>query len=213
VPNQFRDAAHQQMLDAALDAAAAQVISRGWNGLRVRAIAEQIGISRQTLYTAFSDKHGISRALVMRHNDRFLAGVEQAIGAHRELRAQLVAAVRFTLDTAADDPLFKAVLAAESSEEFLPLITSGGAPIIVAARERLGAVFLALHPQLRRAELEVAAETVTRLTLSHILLPLHPTECVADQIAELATRFLTQPPTPPEHATLTHQHNPTAHSE
>lgn len=193
MPNQFRDTAHQRMLDAALDAAADEVISRGWSGLRMRAIAEQIGVSRQTLYTAFSDKHGVARALVMRHNDRFLAGVGQAIGAHRELRAQLAAAVRFTLDTAADDPLFKAVLAAESSEEFLPLITSGGAPIIVAARERLSATFLALHPDLQRGELEVAAETVTRLTLSHILLPLHPTECVAEQIAELASRFLGRP--------------------
>ena len=146
----------------------------------------------------------------MRHNDRFLAGVEQAIGAHSELRAQLAAAVRFTLDTAADDPLFKAVLAAESSAEFLPLITRGGAPIIVAARERLSAVFLALHPDLRRTELEVAAETVTRLTLSHILLPLHATECIAEQIAELASLFLSRPAAPAEYAD---QRNPTGHSE
>ena len=190
VPNQFRDLAHQQMLDAALDAAADEVISRGWNGLRIRAIAEAIGVSRQTLYSAFTGKHGIAEALVARHRDRFLVGVEQAIGAHRELRAQWAAAARFTLVTAAEDPLLTAALTAESSEEFLPLITSGAAPIVVTARELLVALFQGLHPELAREDLETVAETVTRLALSHIVLPLHPPEQAAEQIAELATRFL-----------------------
>jgi AcrR family transcriptional regulator len=193
VTNRFRDAAHQQMLDAALDAAATKVINRGWQGLRMRAIAEEIGVSRQTLYNAFSDKHGIARALVQRHADRFLAGVEQAIGAHSGLHAQWAAAVLFTLDAAAEDPLLKTVLAAEGSEEFLPLVTTGGAPIIVAARARLGAAFLATHPELDPAELDIVAETVTRLALSHIVLPLHPAESVAEQVADLATCVLSRP--------------------
>lgn len=187
--NRFRDAAHQQMLDAALDAAAGEVISRGWNGLRMRAIAEEIGVSRQTLYTAFTDRQGIARALVLRHADRFLAGVEQAIGVHHDLRAQWAAAVRFTLDSAADDPLLKSVLMA-GGEEFLPLVTTGSAPIITAARARLCAVFLASHPDLDPADLDTVAETVTRLALSHMVLPLHPVDRVAEQVADLATRFL-----------------------
>lgn len=177
------------MLEAALDAAAGEVISRGWNGLRMRAIAEEIGVSRQTLYTAFSDRHGIARALVLRHAERFLAGVEQAIGVHRGLRAQWAAAVRFTLDSAAEDPLLKSVLMA-GSEEFLPLVTSGSAPIIDTARARLSAAFLASHPELDPVDLDTVAETVTRLALSHMVLPLHPVEQVAEQVADLATRFL-----------------------
>lgn len=190
VSNQFRDAAHERMLDAALDAAADEVISRGWNGLRMSAIAERIGVSRQTLYNTFAGKHGIAQALVMRHNNRFLAGVDREISAHREPRAQWVAAVRYTLDTAAARPLFKAILTAESSEAFLPLITTDGAPIVVTARRHLCKTFSALHPDLDPEDLEFAAETVIRLTLSHILLPLHPTERVAERIADLATRFL-----------------------
>ncbi len=190
VPNQFRDTAHERMLEAALDAATDEVISRGWNGLRMSAIAERIGVSRQTLYNTFSGKHGIAQALVMRHNNRFLAGIDREISAHHEMRAQWVAAVRYTLDTAAARPLFKAILTADSSEAFLPLITTGAAPIVVTARQRLCETFLSLHPDLDPEDLEVAAETVTRLTLSHILLPLHPTERVAEQIADLAIRFL-----------------------
>jgi AcrR family transcriptional regulator len=195
VSNRFRDAAHQQMLEAALDAAADEVISRGWSGLRMRAIAEQIGVSRQTLYTAFSDKHGIARALVAQRVDRFLAGVQRSVGEHHGLRAQWAAAVRFTLDTAAEDPLLKAVLTADGTEEFLPLVTSGGAPIVDAARARLSAMFLAAHPDLDEVELDTVAETVTRLALSHVVLPTRPSEQVAEQVAEFATRFLERPRT------------------
>jgi AcrR family transcriptional regulator len=190
VVNRFRDAAHQQMLDAALDAAAAEVVQRGWRGLRMRAIAEETGVSRQTLYNAFSDKHGIARALVERLVGRYLTGVEQAVGEHRDLREQWAAAFRFTLDAAAGDPLLKAALMVDGTEEFLPLLTTGGAPIIGVARGRLSAVFLAAHPDLDPSDLDVVSETVTRLALSHIVLPLDPSETVAGQVAELAARYL-----------------------
>lgn len=78
--NEYREAAHQQMIEAALAAAAAEVLARGWSGLRMRAIAEEVGVSRQTLYTAFTDKHGLARALVAQRVERFLAehGTEPA---------------------------------------------------------------------------------------------------------------------------------------
>ena len=178
------------MRDAALDAATDEVISRGWSGLRIRAIAEQVGISRQTLYTSFTDKHGIAQALVARHNERFLAGVGESVRGQAGLREQWAAAVRYTLRRAAEDPLFKVILDAEGSEEFLPLITSGGEPIVVDARELLADLFGELHPDLRRVDLEAIAEIITRLTLSHIVLPLHPIDVIAEQLGDLAIRFL-----------------------
>jgi AcrR family transcriptional regulator len=188
--NRYRDAAHRQMLDAALDAAAAEVVQRGWQGLRMRAIAEEVGVSRQTLYNAFSDRHGLASALMERLVDRFLSGVERAVGERRELRAQWAAAFRFTLDTAANEPLLKVVLAADGTDELLPLLTTGGAPIITAAKARLTAAFLATHPDLDPAALDVVSETVTRLALSHIVLPLDPAETVAERVADLAARYL-----------------------
>jgi hypothetical protein len=75
------------------------------------------------------------------------------------------AAVGYTLTKAADDPLFKAFLVTENSETFLPLLTSDGEPVVAAD------------------DLALAGETITRLTLSHIVLPLYPADIVADQIA------------------------------
>jgi AcrR family transcriptional regulator len=190
MPNQFREAAHQRMLEAVLDAAAVEVAARGWSGLRMRAIAEEVGISRQTLYTAFTDKHGLARALVAQRVERFLAGIEEAVAGQSDLHSRWRVAVGFTLDYAAEDPLLKSVLTADGTEEFLPLVTTDGAPILDTARARLCAMFLAAHPDLDEGELDIVAETVTRLALSHMVLPTRPNEQVAAQVAELATRFL-----------------------
>lgn len=188
--NRFRDAAHQQMRQAALGAAAEEVVARGWSGLQMQTVANRVGVSRQTLYNAFGSKHGLAQALVMRHASLFLDGVEAAMSRHERLHDRWTAAVQFTLDAAAEDPLFKAVLLDDSSEEFLPLLTSEGAPVLVTARQRLADFLVRMHAELDPADVGVAVETMVRLTLSHIVLPLHPSEQVADQVATMATRYL-----------------------
>ena len=40
---------------------------------------------------------------------------------------------------------------------------------------------------------DLAAEIAARLTISHIVLPLHPPEVVADQIATAVVRYLADP--------------------
>lgn len=124
------------MRDAALDAAAAEIVARGWKGLQMQAVAEQVGISRQTLYNTFTTKHGLAQALVLRLTERFLDGVERALNSRDQVYDQWLAAIRYTLDTAADDPLLKAVLTGDASTEFLPLLTSDAGPVISAARDR-----------------------------------------------------------------------------
>ena len=179
--------------DAVLDAAADEVVARGWRGLRLQAVAAAAGVSRQTVYNLFRDKHGLAQALVLRLTGRFLDGVEQALASREELHAQWVAAIRYTLDTAADDPLLKSVLTADGSDEFLPLLTSEAAPVVVAARERLAAAVTAIRPGTDPGDAAVAAETATRLAISHIVLPLHPAERATEQIAGVVDRFLGPP--------------------
>jgi len=181
---------HRRMREAVLDAAAAEVVARGWQGLRLQAVAAQAGVSRQTLYNTFTNKHGLAQALVLRLTDRFLDGVERALAGEHDLYDQWVAAIRYTLDTAADDPLLKSVLTADGSDEFLPLLTSEAGPVIGVARDRLAAVLHAARPDLDPTETTVAAEAVTRLAISHIVLPLHPTEQATEQIAQLVDRYL-----------------------
>jgi AcrR family transcriptional regulator len=182
----YRDSARQLMRDAVLDIAAEEVVAHGWDGLQVRAVAGRAGVSRQTVYNAFGDKHGMAEALILRLLDRFLEGIDAAVAAEVTLRGQWEAAVRHALETAATEPLLTAVLTGTSSDEFLPLLTSDGGPVIVRARERLVATLGDLHPELDPRVLSATAETVTRVTISHIVLPLHPPERVAAHLADLA---------------------------
>lgn len=193
VTSRFRDSAHQRMREAALDAAAEDVVAHGWDGLQMRGIAQRLGISRQTLYNAFTSKHGLAEALIMRTTAEFLDGVERHLRGHDDLRASLRAAVVFSLDKAAYDPLFRAYLTGEGSREFLPLLTSDGAPVVAACRERIVATLLDDRPDLDAVEVTTAAETVVRLALSHILLPLHHAGEVADMVADTAVRYLDRP--------------------
>jgi AcrR family transcriptional regulator len=190
VSNPYRDEAHQRMRDAALDVAADEVLARGWRGLQMRTVAVRTGVSRQTLYKTFGDKHGLSQALVLRHAHRLLEQVGEAVAGCDTLRARWAAAVHTTLAAAAGDPLVKAVLLSDASDEFLPLITSRGAPVLDLARGGLTALVLHHHPDLDPVRVETAADAATRMTLSHLVLPLQPVEKSATDIAEIATLYL-----------------------
>src|SRR5579875_3562203 len=106
----MRDTARDLLRDTVLDVAAEEVVAHGWDGLQVRAVASRAGVSRQTLYNAFGDRHGLAEALVLRLLDRFLEGIDRAVAARESLRDQWEAAVRYALDAAATEPLLSAVL-------------------------------------------------------------------------------------------------------
>ena len=175
------------MLDAAADA----VVARGWAGLRLAAVAARAGVSRQTVYNVFGGKDGLARALTDRTATEFLDGLERALRSEVDIGRQLAAAVGDALHRAAETPLLKAFLVHENSDQFLPLLTSDGESIVGGARDRIAAGLADLHPRLDRRRVDVAAESVTRLILSHIVLPLHPPDVVADQIAEIGVAVAT----------------------
>ncbi|PVZ06936.1 TetR family transcriptional regulator [Actinomycetospora cinnamomea] len=188
--NPYRDEAHQRMREAALDAAADEVLARGWRGLQMQTVATRTGVSRQTLYKTFGDKHGLSQALVLRHAHQLLEQVAAAMADRTTLRGRWAAAVQTTLAAAEGDPLVKAVLLSDSSDEFLPLITTRGAPVLELARRGLTALVTDHHPDLDPDRVETAADAAARMTLSHLVLPQQPVEETAADIAEIVTRYL-----------------------
>ncbi|GAB3001340.1 TetR family transcriptional regulator [Amycolatopsis echigonensis] len=182
--------ARQLMRADALDVAEAIVLDRGYRGVNMQEVADRVGVARQTLYSEFGSKQGLASALVLRLTGQFLDGIERALAAHPEMRAAWWAAARYTFDAAADNPLLKAVLVGDGSGELLPLLTSEAAPVVREATERLVTGVCRRWPGLDHAEVGVAAEAATRLALSHLVLPLHPPDVVAEHIAELVVRFL-----------------------
>jgi AcrR family transcriptional regulator len=193
VAGTYRELARRRFRADVLDAAGEAVVAAGWRALEMREIARRVGVSRQTLHNEFGTKHGLARALVMRLTGEFLDGVEGELTAAADPAGAWSAAVRYTLDTAADKPLMKSLFLAQSTDEFLPLLTIDAAPIVDAARDRITTVLGRRWPGWEATDLAVAAESVVRLTLSHIMLPLHPAEEVAHQIARLAMGVLGSP--------------------
>ena len=187
MPNRYLDTAQRQMREAALDTAESDVLAGGWKSLQMRSIAVRIGVSRQTLYNAFTDKHGLAEALILRLTHRFLDGIEAAVDRADTEHDRWAAVIRYTLATAETEPLLRAALIGADRGEFLPLLTSESTPILLVARERLVAAFLRHHPDLDPRTVADTAETVTRLALSHIVLATQPPARVAQHVADLAT--------------------------
>ena len=178
------------MIESALAVAGEEVAAHGWDGLQMQTVASRVGVSRQTLYNAFTNKRGLAQALVLRLTERFLAGVEHALTNGDDIYGQWRAAMLYALDTAAADPLLKVVLTAEGRDDLLPLLTSDAGTVISVARERLAAAVRTARPDLDPVTAAHAAETATRLAISHIVLPLHPNDEVATLIATFIHRYI-----------------------
>ncbi|MCW2859331.1 MAG: transcriptional regulator, TetR family [Actinoallomurus sp.] len=176
--------------DDLLDAAAALIIERGFRRVRMQDVADAVGVSRQTVYNEFGDKWRLAEALNLRENDRYLDAVDEALTQHDDLYSAVAAAVAYTLGTAADDPLKKAILTGAGSEDLLPLMTTRAEPVLFAAKQRIIAHTLGQWPHLDTTEVTDLADAVVRLTMSHVVLPMDPPETVAARLARLVARYL-----------------------
>ena len=188
---EFATRTRERLRHEVLDAAEELVLARGWRGLRMQAIAARVGVSRQTVYNEFVNKDRLARALALRLADRMLDGVDTALLTGDDLRSAWSAAARQCLRAASEDPLLKAMLSGEdgSSADFLPLLTSD-AGVVTLARRRIAATVCRRWPALDPDRVAVAAEAAIRLVISHIVLPLHPAEEVAEQTSWLVSGFL-----------------------
>jgi len=183
-PRSTRDA----LLDAAYDAA----VAGDWTRTRMLDVARAAGVSRQTLYNEFGSKDSLAEALAMREIGRFIEGTERALDeAHPDDPIQAVgAAALFTFRQAADNPLLKAALLDDTSG-LLAFLTTRGEPAITAARASFEDYYSTHWPHLSREAITVAAETITRLTVSYLVLPPdQPAEAIAARLADIARTLL-----------------------
>ncbi|HVM26629.1 MAG TPA: TetR family transcriptional regulator [Mycobacteriales bacterium] len=194
-----RTPTRQRLLDAAADA----VVSGGWARTRMSDVAAAAGVSRQTLYYEFGSKDRLAEALALREADRYADGAEAATDGTASSPAETVrGVVEYTLREAADNPLLKAVLTDSrdgGAGELLPYLTTRAEALHAAAAERCADRLLSSWPHLPPADVALAADVVTRLTVSHLVLPGGRPEQVADDVARLVDRLL--PAAPPARPT------------
>jgi AcrR family transcriptional regulator len=194
----FRESVRSLLREHLLDAASEALIDGGWNHLKMTDIANAVGVSRQTVYNEFGNKTKLGEALALREATRFLEGVSDRLDEHPDDLAKAIhAAIEYTLRQAADNPLLRAVLTATrgGATELLPFVTSRSAPILVAATSVL---LTYLHKHWPEIELDddqrrIVVESVVRLVVSHLVMPLASAQEVADQISWMASRILRLP--------------------
>jgi AcrR family transcriptional regulator len=179
---QMRDVLRERLLDAAAEL----ICADGWNAITMGAVADRVGISRQSVYKEIGSKAALGEAVVTRETDRVLAGVTGQLRAHgTDAAAGIPAAVGYVLRAGADNPLIKAILvgAHGGDADLLPLLAARPEPVLARAISVAGVAAHDLYGglPLARGTLDQLIEIVVRLTLSHLMQPTGP---VDDAVAQ-----------------------------
>jgi AcrR family transcriptional regulator len=188
----YAQTAKVHMREAILDAAYDIVVAHGWGAARMTDIAARVGLSRQTLYNEFGSKEGLAREVVLRETGRFLEGIHRVLADYPDdLERSTEEAVLFTFRHAAEKPLLKAILTSDHEDDLLPLLTTRSEPVLVAAKIVLVKQLQRDWPALPGNDVDLVADSLVRLTISHLLLPLEAPDVVARNLARLVHRALT----------------------
>lgn len=186
-------APYRSMPDRLLDAAAEVFADVGWRPLTMSKVADRAGVSRQTVYNEFGTKPKLAEALVFRELDSFLNVVQSRIATAEDPVEAIGGAVEGALSMARENPLLKAVLdsAHAGDSELLPFITQSEA-LIERARTVVSGAIVERFPDLpvSAPQIDIAADALVRIVLSHVTQPArHPAE-VALEMAWMVGEIL-----------------------
>lgn len=186
-------AALPSMRDRVVDAAVVLTTEVGWARVTMARLADEVGVSRQTVYNEVGTKAGLAEAMILRELDRFLAAVTASFDQHPDDLVEAIrAAARAVLEVAPSNPLLHAVVSAThgADTELLPLLTTHAGSLLAAAQDVIAARIAPYDVDLGAEELDAAIDMVVRIVLSHVMQPSGPADRTADRIAWIAARVL-----------------------
>jgi AcrR family transcriptional regulator len=189
----YREANRNRLREALVAAARDLAVARGWENVRMVDVAAAAGVSRQTVYNEFDGRPGLAEALAVREVQNFAVEIRTHLFAHGgDVRAAGYAAILHALQEAAANPLVRAILTSPhgTADELLPYLTTRSDAVLAAAGEVVRDWAATFLPDLDDTLVAVAAESIIRLTVSHIVLPLAPPPQTASVLAEILVRLL-----------------------
>ncbi len=177
--------------DRIVRAAIALTTDEGWAALTMTRLADDVGVSRQTVYNEVGTKAGLARAMVLDELARFLAVVDDGFARNPEdLPGALRASVLGVLRTAESNELLRAIVSPGGAGELLPPLTTDAGELLDTAKtvvlERISAYDLDVDQRTLLAVVDMLVRTV----LGHVMQPSGPTGRTADDLAELTCRML-----------------------
>lgn len=165
----------------------------GWSRVTMARLADEVGVSRQTVYNEIGTKPALAEAMILRELDRFLGLVTEAFDDHPgDLVEAIHQATRRVLEHAQGNPLLHAVVSAThgADTELLPLLTTHAESLLAAAKLVVAERVTPYDVGLDAAHLDAAIDMVVRVVLSHVMQPSATPVETADDIAWIAARVL-----------------------
>jgi len=182
----------QPIIEAAIEMTARD----GWAAVTMTRLAEQVGVSRQTVYNEIGSKSSLADAMLAHELGRFLAAIGDAFDRHADdLVEAIYDAVRDVLDLARDNLLVRAIASAThgADTELVPLLTTQAETLLIEVKAMLAARVESYRPGLTGEQIEVLIDLMTRTVLSHVIQPTGTPAGTADGLAWLASRVLEEP--------------------
>jgi len=176
-----------------LDAARDLTCDAGWDQVSLSAVAARAEVSRPSVYKEFGSRAGLGRALVIRETRHFLAGVADTFyPGLPDNHACLEAAILYVLTEADNQPLIKAVVKAarEGSDSLLPYLTARADPIFDAGQGLVQGWLATRYSRQDTEALEMTADVIVRMTISHLILPAGDQHLTARRLATAALTLL-----------------------
>ncbi|HEX2904481.1 MAG TPA: TetR family transcriptional regulator [Jatrophihabitans sp.] len=169
------EAFRREVRERALEVASRLTIERGWQHVRFVEVADEVGVSRPTMYSEFGSKAGLGQALVLAETTTFLTGLVAALESRPgDLSAAAKAALRYTVVAATDNRLLHGVLTSAGDRDLLQLLTSKSGAVLPLVVSALIEWFAEHFPDQPRPLLDELIEALVRLTLSHLVQPTRP---------------------------------------
>jgi len=179
--------------DRIIAAAAERTTRSGWSSVTMSLLANDVGISRQTVYNEVGTKPALAEAMVLDELARFLAVVETAFDEHPgDVVESIRAATRAVLDRAEHSPLLRAIASASQGgdTELLPLLTTQAGSLLAVSRNVLRERLRLAAGAPQSTDLDPAVDAIVRLVLSNVMQPSGLPAVMADEIAWVAGRLL-----------------------
>lgn len=173
-PETFRARVHDMLRTSILDAAWTRAKAMPWSQVRIADIAEEVGVSRQTIHNEFGTKDQLAEALFARDMSEFLQGIEALFASEERVEPAIRKALLWMLDEATrHDVVTRMVADARrlTGEPLHPVLTVRCDFIVLPVRQRLVELVTARWPEVDPSAVLVASDMMVRFVLSQILLP------------------------------------------
>lgn len=179
--------------DRLIDSAVGIMTSVGWGRVTMARLADDVGVSRQTVYNEIGTKNDLAEAMVLRELDRFLAGVSRSFDENPDdLINAIRSSARRVLKYAKNNALLHAVVSAThgADTELLPLLTTHSEYLLEGAKQVIHERVASYDVDLPTGRLDASIDMVVRLVLSHVMQPSGDPAVTGDDIAWIAERVL-----------------------